>query len=58
MNSTLTFDVMKSDLTRVCERKIRNGYITLETRVLLCMVAYFCHEIRDSYHDNSRELSR
>ena len=31
----LTYDVMKSYLTRVRDKKIRNGFITLETRVLM-----------------------
>ena len=33
MHSAFTFDVMKSYLTRVWDKKIRNGYnITLKTR--------------------------
>ena len=32
MRSALTYDVMKSYLTRVRDKKIRNGYVTLETR--------------------------
>ena len=32
MYSALTYDVMKSYLTRVRDKKNRNGYITLETR--------------------------
>ena len=34
MYSALTYDVMKSNLTHVWDKKIRNGYITLETRVM------------------------
>ena len=34
MYSALTYDVMRSYLTNVCNKKIRNGYITLETRVV------------------------
>ena len=33
--SALTYDVMKSYLTRVRDKKIRNGYITLNTRVVM-----------------------
>ena len=33
--SALTYDIMKSYLTRVRDKKIRNGYITLGTRVVL-----------------------
>ena len=33
--SVLTYDVMKSYLTRVRDKKIRNGKITLETRVVM-----------------------
>ena len=29
------YDVIKSYLTRVRDEKIRNGYITLETRVVM-----------------------
>ena len=32
--SALTYDVMKSYLTHASDKKIRNGYITLETRVV------------------------
>ena len=35
MYSALTYDVMKSNLTRVRDKKIRNGYITLETKVVM-----------------------
>ena len=35
MYSTLTYDVITSYLTRVREKKIRNGYMTLETRVVM-----------------------
>ena len=35
MYSALTYDAMKSDLTRVCDNKIRNDCITLETRVVM-----------------------
>ena len=35
MYSALTYDVMKSYLKRVWEKKIRNGYITLETKVAM-----------------------
>ena len=35
MYSAFTYDVMKSYLTRVLDNKIRNGYITLETRVVM-----------------------
>ena len=31
MYSVLTYDVMKSYLTRVWDKKIRNVYVTLET---------------------------
>ena len=34
MYSTI-YDVMKSYLTRVRDKKIRNGYITFETRVVM-----------------------
>ena len=34
MYSALTYDVMKSYLTSVRDKKIRNGYITLETSLL------------------------
>ena len=33
--SALTYDVIKSYLTRVRDKKIRNGYITLKTRVVI-----------------------
>ena len=33
--SALTYDVMKSKLTSVRDKKIRNGCITLETRVIM-----------------------
>ena len=33
--SALTYDVIKSYLTRVRDKKIRNGYITLETSVVM-----------------------
>ena len=33
--SALTYDVMKSYLTRVSDKKIRNSYITLETMVVM-----------------------
>ena len=33
--SALNYDVIKSYLTRVWEKKIRNGYIALETRVVM-----------------------
>ena len=33
--SALTHDVMKSYLTRVRDMKIRNGYITFETMVIM-----------------------
>ena len=33
MYSALTYDVMKFYLTHVWDKKIHNGYITLETRV-------------------------
>ena len=33
--SDLTYDVMKSYLTCVRDKKIRNGCITLETRVVM-----------------------
>ena len=33
--SALTYDVMKSYLTSVRDKKIRNGCITLETRVVM-----------------------
>ena len=33
--SALTYDVMKSYITRVRDKEIRNGYITLETRVVM-----------------------
>ena len=36
MYDALTYDVMKSYLTRVRDKKIRNGCITLETRVVRC----------------------
>ena len=39
MSSALTYDVMKSYLTRVWDKKIRNGYITLETS---CYVIKCC----------------
>ena len=32
MYSVSTSDIMKSYLTRVCNKKIRNGYITLEKK--------------------------
>ena len=32
MHSDLTYNVTKSYLKFVCDKKIRNGYITLETR--------------------------
>ena len=35
MYSALTFDVMKSYLTRVWDKKTRNGYIALETKVVM-----------------------
>ena len=35
MYSVLTYDVIKSYLTRVRDKKIRNGCITLETRVVM-----------------------
>ena len=35
MYSALTYDIMKCYLTRVRDTKIRNGYITLETRVVM-----------------------
>ena len=35
MYSALTYDVMKSYLTRVWDKKIRNGYIASETRVVM-----------------------
>ena len=35
MYSTLTYDVMKSYLTRVWDKKIRNRYIALETGVVM-----------------------
>ena len=38
--SALTYDVMKSYLTRVRDKKIRNGYITLDTK-LGCYVIKF-----------------
>ena len=31
------YDVMKSYLTRVRDKKIRNGYITWETTLVLCL---------------------
>ena len=34
MYSALTYDAMQSYLTHVWNKKIRNGYITLETRVV------------------------
>ena len=35
MHSTSTYDVTKSYLTRVFDEKIRKGYITMETRVVM-----------------------
>ena len=35
MYSASTYDVMESYLTRVRDKKIRNGYITLETRFVM-----------------------
>ena len=35
MHNALTYEVMKSYLTRAQAKKIRNGYITLETRVVM-----------------------
>ena len=35
MYSALPYDIMKSYLTHVLDRKIRNGYITMETRVVM-----------------------
>ena len=35
MYSALTYDVIKSYPTRVCDRKIPNGYITLEIMVVV-----------------------
>ena len=35
MYSALTYDVMKSYLTRIWEKKIRKGYIILETRFVM-----------------------
>ena len=35
MYSALTYDVMKSYLRRVRDKNIRNGYTTLETRVVM-----------------------
>ena len=35
MDSALADDVMESYLTRKCDKKIRNGYVTLETMILL-----------------------
>ena len=29
------YDIMKSYLTRVLDKKFRNGYMTLETRVVM-----------------------
>ena len=34
MYSALTYDVIKSYFTRVRDKKIRNGYITMETGLL------------------------
>ena len=34
MYSASTYDVTKSYLTRVRDKKIRNGYITFETRIV------------------------
>ena len=35
MYSALTYEVMKSYLICVWDKKIRNGYIKLETRVIM-----------------------
>ena len=35
MYSALTYDLMKSYRTRVRDKKIRNGYIELETWVIM-----------------------
>ena len=35
MHSAFAYDIMKSYLTHVWDKKISNGYITLETRVVM-----------------------
>ena len=35
MYTALTYDVIKSYLTRVQDKKILNGYITLETSIVM-----------------------
>ena len=35
MYSALTYDVIKPYLSRVLDKKVRNGFITLETRVVM-----------------------
>ena len=35
-----SLDIIKSYLTRVCEKKIRNGYITLETRAVIQQMSF------------------
>ena len=41
MYSALTYDVMKSYLTRVWDKKIRNDYITLETKVVIWYIKFW-----------------
>ena len=35
MSSAFSYDAVKSYLTRVWDKKIHNGYITLETRIVM-----------------------